>query len=266
MDVRRATLAGRYYPGEPASLKKHLADFFSHVALPHPVDACGIVSPHAGTVYSGQVAAYSYSAVPEDFEGTFVVIAPSHSGYPDCTAGLAWETPLGIIECDEGLLSVIDIRRDDFAMSQSENSLEVQMPFIKYRFPRAKVVTVLMGRQTLSGAKEMADVIVHAVGETSSDVRIVASSDFSHYIPDAEARKIDGFAIEALSKLDSEEFFRRIREEGVSACGYGPVTVMVEACRALFGAKRGELLKYMTSGDISGDFDQVVGYAAVAVF
>ena len=89
MDVRRATLAGKFYPGEPSSLKKEMDYFFSHVALPHPVDACGVVSPHAGTVYSGQVAAYSYSAFPKDFNGTFIVIAPSHSGYPDCTSALA---------------------------------------------------------------------------------------------------------------------------------------------------------------------------------
>lgn len=266
MDVRRASLAGRFYPGEPASLMKHLADFFSHVALSHPVDACGIVSPHAGTIYSGQVAAYSYSAVPENFEGTFIVIAPSHAGYPDCTSGLAWETPLGTIECDEELLSSLDMRRDDFAMAQAENSLEVQMPFIKFRFPGAKVVPVLMGRQTLSGAKEMADSIVRAVRESSSEVRIVASSDFSHYIPDSEARRLDNYAIEAILDLNSEDFFRRIREEGISACGYGPIIVMIEVCRDLFAAEKGALLKYMTSGDVSGDFDQVVGYASVAVF
>ncbi|ADN35532.1 protein of unknown function DUF52 [Methanolacinia petrolearia DSM 11571] len=266
MDVRRVTLAGRFYPGEPASLKEQLAYFFSHVALPHPVDACGIVSPHAGTIYSGQAAAYSFSAIPSDFNGTFIVVAPSHAGYPDCTSGLSWETPLGIIECDEALVSALDINRDDFAMAQPENSLEVQMPFIKFRFPDAKVVPVLMGRQTLQGAEAMAEAIVRTVRETSSDVRIVASSDFSHYIPDEEARRLDGYAIEALFDLDSEEFFRRIREEGVSACGYGPIAVMVEACRELFGAKKSELLKYMTSGDVSGDFSQVVGYAAVAVF
>lgn len=266
MDVRRATLAGRFYPGKPASLKKHLDSFFSQAALPHPVDACGIISPHAGTPYSGQAAAYSYSAVNKNFKGTFIVIGPSHSGYPDCTSGLAWETPLGLIECDTDLMSALDIKRDDFTMAQDENSLEVQMPFIRYRFPGTKVVPVLMGRQTISGAKEMAGAIIRAVKETSSDVRIIASSDFSHYIPDTEARRLDRFAIEALAKLDSEEFYRRVREEGISACGYGPIIVMTEACRVLFGAKNGKLLKYMTSGDVSGDFSQVVGYAAVAVF
>ncbi|MBN1431237.1 MAG: AmmeMemoRadiSam system protein B [Methanomicrobiaceae archaeon] len=266
MDMRRATLAGRFYPGEPASLKEQLDYFFSRVALPHPVDACGIVSPHAGTTYSGQVAAYSYSAVPENFEGTFIVIAPSHAGYPDCTSGLAWETPLGVIECDVDLVSEIDIRRDDYAHALAENSLEVQMPFIKYRFPGAKVVPVLMGRQTPSAAKNMADGIVRALRDSSSEVRVVASSDFSHYIPDSEARRLDAYAIEAVLKLDSEEFFRIIKEEGISACGYGPITVMIDICRELFGAEKGEMLKYMTSGDVSGDFDQVVGYAAIAVF
>ena len=125
---------------------------------------------------------------------------------------------------------------------------------------------LLMGRQTLSGAVEMAGAIINAVRESSSDVKVIASSDFSHYIPDAEARRMDGYAIEALDNLDTREFFRRIHEEGISACGYGPTAVMIEVCRELFGAERGKLLKYMTSGDISGDYGQVVGYASVAVF
>lgn len=266
MDVRRATLAGKFYPGDPASLKKQLDYFFNRVVLPHPPDACGIVSPHAGTIYSGQTAAYSYSAIPEDFNGTFIVIAPSHAGYPDCTSSLLWETPLGKVKTDQDLISAMEIKRDDFAQGQQENSLEVQMPFIKYRFPDAKVAPVLMGRQTLAGARGMAEKIVRAVRETSSDVRIVASSDFSHYIPDSEARKIDNYAIEAVLELDSDEFFRRVYEEGISACGYGPITAMIEICRELFCAEKGDLLNYMTSGDVSGDFDQVVGYAAIAVY
>lgn len=265
MDMRRATLAGKFYPGEPASLKKQIDLFFSRVSLPEPMNAYGIVSPHAGTVYSGQVAAYAYSAIPHDFDGTFVIIAPSHSGYPDCTSELVWETPLGDVESDHALVSSLGIKRDDFAHMQDENSIEVQMPFIKSRFPDAKVAPVLMGRQILSNAVEMAVSIVRAVRESRSDVRIIASSDFSHYIPDTEARRLDGYAIEALLPLDTGEFYKRISGSGISACGFGPIITMAEACRGLFGATEGRLLKYMTSGDVSGDFDQVVGYAAIAV-
>ena len=138
------------------------------------------------------------------------------------------------------------------------------MPFIRYRFPRSRVVPVMMGEQDPAHAAAVADKIVAAQRLTKREIRVVASSDFSHYVPEAQAKDGDLYAIEALSTLDVKEFYRRIREKRVTACGYGPISVMVAVCLCL-GARKGQLIRYGTSGDVTGDRDQVVGYAAIAV-
>jgi AmmeMemoRadiSam system protein B len=138
------------------------------------------------------------------------------------------------------------------------------MPFIKYRFPRARIAPVMMGDQSLRSASDLAAKIEGARKRTGREIRTVASSDFSHYVPEEAARKDDLYAIDALRTLDTGEFYRRIGERGVSACGYGPVAALCLAGRET-GATRGELLTYRTSGDVTGDHEQVVGYAAIAV-
>jgi hypothetical protein len=138
------------------------------------------------------------------------------------------------------------------------------MPFIKFRFPRARIEPVMMGEQGETSAKLLAEKIVSAVKGTRRDVRIVASSDFSHYVPETIARENDLYAIEPLQSLDTEEFYRRIEERNVSACGYGPIATMAAACRTM-GATAGKLIRYTTSGEITGDRREVVGYAAIAV-
>jgi len=226
----------------------------------------GIVSPHAGIVYSGLTSAYAYGSIPSDFSGTFVIIGPSHSGYSDCMSSQDWETPLGDISADGVLIEELSkhLRVDDYAMSRRENSIEVQTLFVKHRFPNAKCVCILMGNQTERNSLEMGRVIYNAVSVTNTESVIVASSDFSHYIPAAEAEKYDIYAINALGNLDTGLFYKRIITEGISACGYGPIIAMTECCR-LMGAEYSELLKYSTSGDITGEYSEVVGYAAISV-
>ncbi len=147
---------------------------------------------------------------------------------------------------------------------RDEHSLEVQMPFIKYRCPRARIVPVMMGLQDLGSAVALGERIVRAVDETGREVRVVASSDFSHYVPDRVARSQDLYAIEALADLDLERFYQRIAERHVTACGYGPIAAACTAAEAR-GAKHARLLRYATSGDATGDTSSVVGYAALAV-
>jgi AmmeMemoRadiSam system protein B len=122
----------------------------------------------------------------------------------------------------------------------------------------------MMGDQSLRSARDLAGKIGRARGRTGRDIRILASSDFSHYVPEEVARRDDLYAIETLKDLDVEGFYRRIEERGVSACGYGPIATLCIAGKEM-GATRGELLTYRTSGDVTGDREQVVGYAAVAV-
>jgi len=251
-----------FYPRDPHHLEQLLEKFFSNKNA--GVDALGIVSPHAGYPYSGEVSALAYTAFPASFAGTFVVIGPSHRGYRTCTSLIPWETPLGIVDNDTAFGSSLDLDPDEVSHQEQENSLEVQIPFIKYRFPRARIVPILMGDQTLEGARHLSRTLIDGIRRSGrNDIRIVASSDFSHYVPDAVARENDLYAIAALEHLDVEEFYRRIQSRRVSTCGYGPVATMCLVCREL-GASSGRLLRYATSGDVTGD-PEVVGYAAIAV-
>ncbi len=259
---RRPRVAGMFYPADPASLREMMAGFFARTGKAGD-NALGVVSPHAGYAYSGQIAAYAYSSFSSDFDGTFVIIGPSHSGFSTCVSAVPWETPLGTAPVDDDFIRYLDITVDEFS-HRDEHSVEVQVPFIQYLFPGAKIAPIMMGEQSLASALHLADKIANAEEKSGIPIRIVASSDFSHYIPDEVARTQDLYAIEALETLDVEEFYRRIWEEGVSACGYGPIASMVTACRAS-GAMKGRLVRYGTSAEVSGDYSQVVGYAAIAV-
>lgn len=258
---RMPSVAGMFYPGNPAKLRQTLDAFFEGVK--GKGDALGIVSPHAGYLYSGKVAATAFAALPRKFSGTVVIIGPSHAGHSTSASARPWKTPLGTVEVDRELLDFIDMPVDELS-HQDEHSIEVQMPFVQYHAPEALVVPIMMGNQSPESAHLLAEKVAGAAEKTGRDVRIVASSDFSHYVPEEEARDQDLYAIDALTTLDTAEFFRRIVERRVSACGYGPIGSMVETCKR-FGAKRGELLRYTTSAEATGDTRQVVGYAAIAV-
>lgn len=262
MKTRRCAVAGMFYPRDPHHLEQLLETFFRNK---NPgVEALGIVSPHAGYPYSGEVSALAYSAIPQSFSGTFVVVGPSHRGHRTCVSLLPWETPLGIVDNDADLGSSLDLEVDEVSHQEQENSLEVQIPFIKYRFSRARIVPILMGDQSMEGAIALSRVLIDGIRKSGrGDIRIVASSDFSHYVPDTVARDNDLYAISGLEKLDIGEFYRRIMGRRISACGYGPIAAMCLACRDL-GAREARLLRYATSGDVTGD-PEVVGYAAIAV-
>jgi AmmeMemoRadiSam system protein B len=250
-----------FYPRDPSHLEQLLEKFFSGT---RPEGApLGIVSPHAGYIYSGQVAAHAFGSIAPGFSGTFVVIGPSHRGYINCVSTIPWETPLGVVDTDTEFLEALDIGTDEISQ-RDEHSLEVQVPFIKYRFPRARIAPVMMGQQDYTSAMRLSEKIGEAIKQTKRDVRIVASSDFSHYVPEQKAKSDDLYAIEPLLTLDTKEFYRRIEERRVTACGYGPVAAMVTACKNL-GAKSAQLIRYATSGDVTGDRREVVGYAAITV-
>jgi AmmeMemoRadiSam system protein B len=261
MEVRPSSVAGMFYPRDPDHLEQLLEKYYRNKDT--GLDAQGIIAPHAGYVYSGEVAATAYAAISADFAGTFIIIGPSHRGYLTCTSAISWETPLGLVDVDQEFVQALDLRVDEYS-HRNEHSIEVQLPFIKYRFPHALIVPIMMGEQSLVSARNLGDQIQAALSSTGREVRIVASSDFSHYIPHEVAKKQDLFAIGALDTLDVEEFYRRIEAEGVSACGYGPIASMVLVLQER-GARIGRLLTYRTSGEVTGEYDQVVGYGAVAV-
>ena len=265
MKVRSCSVAGQFYPRDPHHLEQLVAGYLGTGDEPGRAagGVRGIVAPHAGYPYSGAVAGRAFSSLDPGFGGTFVLVGPSHRGYLSCASAIPWETPVGIVDADAAFVGELRIAVDEFS-HQGEHSLEVQMPFIKYRFPRARIAPVMMGDQGPRQAADLAARIVKAQERTGREIRIVASSDFSHYVPEEVAKKDDLYAIGALGTLDTAEFYRRVAERGVSACGYGPIATLCLAAKAQ-GATRGELLVYRTSGDMTGDHEQVVGYAAIAV-
>lgn len=263
MMIRRCGVAGMFYPADPVQLTHMLDTFFRSARTGG--DAKGIASPHAGYIYSGQTSAHAFGAIKEGFDGTFIVIGPSHRGFPTCMSGIPWDTPIGPVRTDTDLVTRIGLQVDDQAMAfGNENSLEVQIPFIRYRFPDAAIVAIMMGPQTWQEIVRVSRLISSAIHEYGKDVRIVASSDFSHYVPADKAQKDDLFVIEALKDLNVQEFYNRIQEHRISACGYGPIATMIEALKPI-GINRCDLISYTTSGESSGDYQQVVGYAALAV-
>jgi AmmeMemoRadiSam system protein B len=261
MKIRACAVAGMFYPRDPDHLEQLLEMFFR--GKEPGLDARGIVAPHAGYPYSGEVAAWAYSAIPASFAGTFILIGPSHRGFRTSISRIPWETPLGIVDTDTEIASALDIETDEIS-HKDEHSLEVQVPFIKYRFPRARIVPILMGDQDYGSARLLAERVIDAVRRTDrDDIRYIASSDFSHYVPAAQARENDRYAIAALEALDIPEFYQRVAGRKVSACGVGPIATVCLACHAQ-GARTGQLLRYATSGDVTGD-PTVVGYGAIAV-
>jgi MEMO1 family protein len=261
MKIRPCAVSGMFYPSDPDHLEQLLEKFFKGSGP--GMNSLGVVAPHAGYVYSGQVAALSYASINRGFTGTFLLIGPSHRGYETCVSMVPWETPLGIVDNDTELIEALNIDADEESHGD-EHSLEVQVPFIKYRFPRARIAPVMMGKQDYKSAVVLSEQISHAVRYTGRDVRIIASSDFSHYVQADIARRNDLYAIQALNKFDIPEFYRRIGERNITACGYGPISAMLLACHESGGMKT-ELINYATSGDVTGDNAAVVGYAAIAV-
>lgn len=261
MKIRPSAVSGMFYPKDPDHLEQLMATFFRDAGPSR--DAIGIVAPHAGYIYSGAVAARAYASVDRNFNGTFIIIGPSHRGFETCVSAVPWETPLGIVDNDIELVEALNIEVDEVS-HREEHSLEVQVPFIKYRFPRARIAPIMMGRQDYRNAVLLSQEIGSAVRRTGRNTRIVASSDFSHYVRADTARNNDLYAIEALVRFDIPEFYQRIGERGITACGYGPISAMELACSEM-GGKKTELLQYATSGDVTGDDTEVVGYAAIAV-
>jgi AmmeMemoRadiSam system protein B len=267
--LREPAVAGYFYKGSPSALRSQVESFL--VPGQAKIKAKGVVSPHAGLVYSGPVAGAVYSRI--ELPGTFILIGPNHTGLGTPVSLMAkgqWETPLGTVRINETLASAILSRsrmvRDDSVAHLKEHSLEVQLPFIQCLKEQFSIVPIQMMDTRLETCVELGNAIAEAVREQGAeqDVLIVASSDMSHYISAATAKKKDHKAIQRMLELDAQGLYYTVRDEDITMCGYGPAVAMITACKAL-GATKAELVKYTNSGEVSGDYDQVVGYAGIVV-
>jgi AmmeMemoRadiSam system protein B len=263
---RMAAVAGQFYPGTPSGLSRAVGELTREVEGKEP--AIGVVSPHAGYVYSGGVAGELFSAIR--IPAISVVFCPNHTGLGEEAAIMsrgAWRMPWGDVPVDEELADRLKeaapILREDSAAHAREHSLEVQLPFLRRFRAEFRFVPVALGRLSLEECRDLGEAVAKVVGDEEERPLLVASSDMSHYVPDAVARKKDRMAIDRMLALDPEGLYRTVRSERISMCGVVPATVVLFAARAL-GATSARLVKYATSGEVSRDFDQVVGYAGLA--
>ncbi|HJJ51790.1 MAG TPA: AmmeMemoRadiSam system protein B, partial [Methanocorpusculum sp.] len=199
-----------------------------------------------------------------DFDGTFVLIGTSHQGYTNSVSDIDWETPIGIVKADTEFAAAVNLPLDNTAFRRQENSLETQMPFIAYRFPQAKITAILMGDQSPQGAASVAAAVLCAVEKTGRNIIVVASGDGSHYVPAKKAETDDLTCLAALKNLDVNAFYDALYAIQPSMCGYGCLAATAEIGKAL-GASETRVLTYTTSGDASGDYESVVGYASAEV-
>jgi hypothetical protein len=234
---------------------------------PGNVAVIGLIAPHAGYIYSGMVAGAVISKIK--FGDTFVLLGPNHTGrgknFSIMTEG-TWITPLGETEVDSELgkriLASSSYLQEDAAAHQYEHSLEVQVPFLQYFRPDVRIVPIILGQARGNVYKKIGKELAGAIKEYKKRVTILASSDMTHYEPQESARKKDDKAIEAILSLDEDELLKRVADFDISMCGYAPVVSLISAAKEM-GARKAELVKYQTSGDASGDYSSVVGYAGI---
>ena len=303
---RSSAVAGYFYKGSPEALRKQVEGFVNPSI--HRIKATGILSPHAGLIYSGSVAGAVYSSI--ELPDTFVLIGPNHTGLGSPVSIMArgsWETPLGTVTIDEQLAASILSKspriHEDTLAHLREHSLEVQLPFIQYFKPNFSIVPIQMLDTRLETCLEVGRAVGGAIAEcprwshsgagsmrnaectpkneaesrdteSKSAIRnpkskmsgalIVASSDMSHYEQAAAAKEKDFRAIRHILNMDPEGLYREIKDSGTTMCGFGPAVAMLVASKML-GATKAELIKYANSGEVSGDYEQVVGYAGIVV-
>ncbi|MBF0505506.1 MAG: AmmeMemoRadiSam system protein B [Nitrospirae bacterium] len=264
---RPPAVAGQFYYGTATRLKSQVEQYVSRDAVREK--AIGILSPHAGLMYSGYVAGAVYSSI--SFPETFILLGPNHTGLGPRLSLMAsgeWEIPTGILPIDEELAGAIaaevpDMSRDTQA-HQFEHSLEVQLPFISYFSDSVGIVPVTVMNASLKDCRSIGEGIARAVRNSGREVVIVASSDMSHYVSDALARTLDDLALREMLDLNPEGLYTIVTDRNISMCGFIPATIMLYAAKAL-GALEARLVKYATSAEASGDYDHVVGYAGVVV-
>lgn len=266
--MRTATVAGAFYEAEKHILEEQLRECFSGLTIEEEADIIGAVVPHAGYMYSGSVAANVYARLPK--ADTYVILGPNHHGMGSLVAVSAdrWIMPAGEVEVDRAFVNalpkgVIDV---DETAHRYEHSIEVQLPFLQFLFDKTfLIVPICMGLSDEVTTREVGEDLASTIAKLGKKVILIASSDFTHYEPAGIASTKDEYVIEAITELNVAKFYHRIYERNVTACGVGPIAAVMYAAKEL-GATRGKMIKYATSGDVTGDRSSVVGYGGIIIF
>lgn len=274
MSLRRAAVAGTWYPGTAAALRRQVQTYLDQAnsgdVVPAHADLRAVVCPHAGLMYSGPVAAYAYRLLQSRSYDSVVLVGPSHyvgfEGASIWPAGL-FETPLGNVRIDEELAWAIQSHCAEIVdyqpAHQREHSLEMQLPFLATLAPATPIVPIVMGYQTRATAFAVADAIAGAA--TGRRVLLIASSDLSHFYDATVAAALDAEVISRVDSLDDDGLMVLLERRADHACGGGPMVAVMRAARTL-GAMHARVLRYADSGDVTGDKSSVVGYLAAAMW
>jgi AmmeMemoRadiSam system protein B len=266
---RKPYVAGTFYPGQKDRLRETIERLVSSPPVPRK-KALAVIAPHAGYEYSGRVAGAVFASA--EIPGTVVVLGPGHRDIGSLFAVQkegSWLSPLGETPIQKDLASSIlefcPAAREDERSHLWEHSLEVELPFIQYFASEAALVPVCVSYQAEFGDLEaLGRGLAGAIKAFGRPVLIVASTDMSHYVSQATAEAKDGLAIRKVLDLDPRGLYDTVRDHEISMCGYQPATAALVAAREL-GAAKAELVLYQTSGERTGDYAQVVGYAGIRI-
>lgn len=265
--IRSPAVAGSFYPSDPESLTKQIAGFVSPTG--EKVRALGCIVPHAGYMYSGHVAGAVYASIK--IPRNVILLGPRHFPRGEPLAILtkgSFATPFGEAQIDERLAASLAHEfprlREDAVAHEREHSLEVQIPFLQFLAKDFEFVPVVLATDRYGAIEELGLAVAKVIAAEKAPVLAIASTDMNHYEDDASTRVKDGRAIERILALDPRGLYDTVRSEGISMCGYAATTSMLVAMREL-GATEARLVRYATSGDVSGDREQVVGYAGVVI-
>jgi AmmeMemoRadiSam system protein B len=269
--LRHPAVAGRFYPDDPEELRAEVQAYLAPTGSKDsaPIRAVGCIAPHAGYMYSGHVAGAVFARI--EIPQLCIVMCPNHTGMGRALSIMSegiWETPLGEVAIHDGFASALKRRfpalEEDAAAHRAEHAVEVELPFLQSLQPELRLVPIALGTGRLEVLEQLGLALADVIAEHKEPVLIVASSDMNHYESDAATRIKDHKAVERILTLDPRGLHEVVTQQDISMCGYGPTVAMLTAARQL-GAKSAELVKYATSGDISGDRDRVVGYAGIVV-
>ena len=267
--VRNPAVSGRFYSADPIQLVEDIKTYTSKSSESEKESVLGIISPHAGFIYSGKVAGSVYSSIkiPE----TVILIGPNHTGEGPPASIMTkgcWKSPFGLIEIDEKLAQILvdsePIFKNDTQAHIKEHSLETQIPFLQFFRKNIKIVPICLKRIGFDQCTQIGQSIAGSIKKYDKEILIVASSDMSHFESHDKAIKKDRLAINHILDLDPKGLYSTVQEKGITMCGINPAVCMLTAC-ANMGSKKANLIQYKTSGEVNGDMKRVVGYAGITV-
>lgn len=266
--IRLPAVAGRFYSSDPKELARQIAKYMP-ADSPEKIAARGCVVPHAGYIYSGHVAGAVFSRLK--IPARIILLGPRHQPRGEAQAILragSWQTPLGDARIDAELAAELmracPRLREDAVAHEREHSLEVQIPFLQELRPDFQFVPIVLGTDRYGVLEELGHAVAQVVAAQAEPVLVIASTDMNHYEDDAITRVKDDMAIARMVTLDARGLYDTVRKEGITMCGYAATTALLVAMRDL-GAREAELVRYATSGDITGEREEVVGYAGLVI-